>query len=86
MSKRSKPWICCAENPCKYNVNKECVAEIKDCRACSKNDRRFEGRSITKGQIIFLESKGYKKEEIESWEYIKACREISRLKGNNFLM
>ncbi len=83
MSKRDSAWKF-PQHLCKYNHNKDCICGKDKCKDCSHNPERFDDRKITKGQIIFLKTKGYIEEDIKDWEYIKACREISRLKGNNY--
>lgn len=74
------------EKLCKYGVkdNRECFNQdgsINKCATCSKNPHRFEGRTITKGQIIFLTSIGYDEKEISNWDYKRACREIQQIKA-----
>lgn len=70
---------------CKYIAEntKECFNDDPNpdkCKNCSKNPHRFDDRPITKGQIIFLTSKGYTEEEISSWSFNKAGEEIRRYK------
>lgn len=50
------------------------------CDTCSKNPHRFDNRPVTKGQIIFLTSKGYSEAEISNWDYLRAGEEIRKYK------
>ena len=71
--------------PCKYNTDKDCLGDYSRCESCSRYPFKFKDRKITKGQIIFLKTKGYNEEEISDWDFMKACREIEKYKTNFYL-
>lgn len=65
---------------CKFDSFRECFVEDKDCDHCSRNPNRFDNRTITKGQMIFLVGKGYNENEISMWDFKRACKEIDNIK------
>lgn len=66
--------------PCKFMTNRECYLEYSQCEHCTRNPHRFDGRPITKGQVIFLKEYGYSEEELLTWDFNKASETIDRLK------
>lgn len=72
------------EAVCKYDPTRMCaIYNFHSCSNggyCSHNPHRFEGKSITGGQIIFLVTRGYKREEVAHLSFEEAIDEINRVK------
>ena len=67
--------------PCKFHSNKSCYLDYTKCENCTRNPHRFDGRPITKGQILFLSRFGYNPDELSTWDFNKASSTIESLKG-----
>lgn len=69
---------------CRYDNTRICHKEsghrCVDKEYCSKDPTRFDGRKITKGQIIYLVTHGECEEEIKSLSYLEAAKKIRRIK------
>jgi hypothetical protein len=73
-------------NYCIYNKDRFCYKEADqkcDKKYCSLDPTRFDNRKITKGQIIYLVSKGMDKEKVESLSYLEAADIIREFKIKN---
>lgn len=76
---------------CKYNHDAECWNTNRYCTCiknpsfyCSKNPNRFNNKEVTEGQIKFLESKGYSREDIKKMSFLEASNLIDSLKPHRF--
>lgn len=72
---------CIHRKYCECNIYSNYIKCSKDPEyMCTKNPHRFDSRLITEGQIKCLVSLGCSREDVLEYDYLTACKTISKLK------